>query len=324
MVGAPRSTAASRPQAKTTVTWWFLTSPKAEETAIQNLIILPFEQAHPDIQIKLSYVDGGTIWDTERTALAAGGGPDLVEDYPFPMVQFAQAHLIIDLTPYAKKYGWTHKLFPWVIEAGRYHGGLYEVAHSSEAPLLYYNTVMFKKYGWKPPTATTTWAELETLCRAIAAKGIIPLSMGTVGWRPTVEWPVGSFFAHDAGPVMTYDALTGKIPWTDPAFVDAMAKYNELWQNGWIMDKKANGTTLDQALAIMATGRAAMKIDGTFDLNVLPAATKDWDWGWAPYPIMRSGVPQSFDLSIGRALSINAHSAQRAGRGGSLHQLAVQ
>ena len=305
----PRLALAAPHRATTTITFWYGADvDPSEKVNMQKLIVAPFEKAYPNIKLQLSFK--ANLTDLTKTTLAAGTGPDIVTaDGPTTVVQYAESHLVTDLTPYAKKYDWAHKIFPWALDSGRYKGGLYGIPNQYETIIIYYNQTMFKKYGWKP---ATTWSQFEALCRAVAAKSIIPISFGTIGWRPAVEWMVGTFFGHDAGPYVTYEALTGKSPWTNPLLVDAMAKYNELWQNGWLMDKKAFGTTLDQAWALMKLQRAAMKMEGTWAFPSVTQAASSWQWDWMPYPIARSGVPQNYDLSIGGTLSINAHTRNKA------------
>lgn len=295
--------------APTTLSFWYDSGTDANEKAqMSRLIIHGFEHAYPHIKINLIYK--ANLTDVEKTALTAGSGPDIVvADGPSTVVQYAQAHAVAPLDSYAKQYNWNKKIFPWALDSGRYHGHLYALPNQYETMIIYYNKSMFHKYGWKIPH---TWSQFTRLCAAIAAKNIIPISFGTIGWRPAVEWFVGTFFGHDAGPMVTYDALKGKTPWTNPLLVQSMAKYNELWQKGWLMQKKAFGTTLDQSWALMETQRAAMKMDGTWDNQPVLQYAKGWTWDWFPFPTMRSGVPQNYDMSIGGTLSINAHTKNKA------------
>jgi raffinose/stachyose/melibiose transport system substrate-binding protein len=223
-------------------------------------------------------------------------------------VQYQRAGLLADMSAYAKQYNWAGKIFPWALDSGRFKGGLWDIPNQYETIVIYYNKTLFAKYGLQP---AATWAQFEALCTTLASKGVIPISFGTIGWTPAVEWMVGTFFSHDAGPAVNYQALTGTTSWTNPLLVDSMAKYNEIWQRGWLTQKKAFGLSLDQSWALMSTQKAAMKMDGTWDFQGVGGYAKNWQWDWAPFPIMRPGVPQNYDLSIGGTMSINAKSASK-------------
>jgi raffinose/stachyose/melibiose transport system substrate-binding protein len=110
-----------------------------------------------------------------------------------------------------------------------------------------------------------------------------------------------------AGPGSVYAALTGMQKWTDPEFVDALTKLNEMQQNGWFMgglDRYYTSGSADTASAF-AYGDAAMKIEGTWFLSdaISYTAEAGSDWDWTPVP-SKDGTPV-FDIGVGSTYSVN-------------------
>jgi raffinose/stachyose/melibiose transport system substrate-binding protein len=153
--------------------------------------------------------------------------------------------------------------------------------------------------------------ELIALAQTVADAGIIPFAHGNQEWRPANEWFVGEWLNQVAGPDLVYAALTGTAQWTDPAFVDAISKLNDMQQNGWFyggLDRYYTGASADTASAL-AYGDAAMKIEGTwfFSDAMMFFEESGQEWGWAPFP--SADGTDIFDLGIGSTYSINAKTA---------------
>ena len=81
---------------------------------------------------------------------------------------------------------------------------------------------------------------------------------------------------HSAGgPQKVYDALTGEAEWTDPDFVAAIEALNQMQQNGWFMGglDRYYTTMVAEAGAMLGSGEAAMKIEGTWFLDSMRRLT---------------------------------------------------
>ena len=172
-------------------------------------------------------------WDATRTAMAGGAGPDVVgTPGPSFVMELALAGQLLPLDDYAEQFGWNDR-FAGLLELGTANGKLYSIPTEIETLVLYYNKTLFEQNGWTPPK---TIDELMALAEQINAAGIIPFAHANAEWRPANEWFVGEFLNHSAGgPQKVYDALTGKVPWTDPDFVAAIEMLNKMQQNGWFM-----------------------------------------------------------------------------------------
>ncbi|HXF64042.1 MAG TPA: extracellular solute-binding protein [Caldilineaceae bacterium] len=292
---------------KVTITFWF-NPPSGGEAAncMVETAINPFNEQND--QIFVEAVAQPNAWDATRTAIAGGGGPDVVvTPGPSFVFELAKAGQLLPLDDFVESEGWGDIFVPWALSLGEVDGVLYSLPHELETLVLYYNKTLFEQNGWEPPT---TMEELVALSEQIDAAGIIPFAHSNAEWRPANEWFVGEFLNHVAGPEKVYQALTGQISWEDPDFVTAIAMLNDMQQNGWFMgglDLYYTTPTADRQAAF-GNGEAAMNIEGSWFLGDIStyfgeAAGNQNDWEWVPVP--STSGEAIFDLGIGSTYSIN-------------------
>ncbi len=100
-----------------------------------------------------------------------------------------------------------------------------------------------------------------------------------------------------------YDALTGKTPWTDPAFATSIDILNNMQQKGWFMggmDRYYTATDAERIQAF-ADGKAAMDMDGTWAIESYGDYFGDnsaikADWAGCPrppFPALRFSISAS-------------------------------
>ncbi len=247
-------------------------------------------------------------WTATQTALAGGAGPDIVvTPGPSLSMELGKAGQILALDAYAAKYGWDKSFSPWAIDLGKVGGKLVALPDEVETLMLYYNKSLFTDQGWTPPK---TLDEMMTLAKTIKDAKIIPFAHTNAEWKGSNEWFIGEFLNHSAGPDKIYQALKGKIPWTDQVFVDALTLLDTCQKNGWFMgglDRYYTTPSAD-ATSAWAYGDAAMKIEGTWLVSNANTFFKEsgQEWDWVPMP--STGGEEIYDLGIGSTYSINAKS----------------
>lgn len=298
-------------QDKIPITMWLDTSGEGAPTVecvIDNAVD-PFNAASDTIAVE------GVLqmnnMDATRTALAGGAGPDIVNAFGVATAsEPAAAGQLLPLDDYAERFGWAERFVAWSLDVGRVDDQLYSIPAEIETLVLYYNKTLFEEHGWQPPKTT---AELMTLAEEIDAAGVIPFAHANAEWRLANEWYVGEFLNHIAGPQKVYDALSGRVPWTDPAFVEAVSTLAEMQQNGWFMGglERYYTATFNETHGALGAGEAAMNIEGTWFLSAIDnyfgeAAGNANEWGWAPVP--SSSGEAVFTLGIGSLFSINKNS----------------
>jgi raffinose/stachyose/melibiose transport system substrate-binding protein len=297
----------SAAQDEATIEMWFDTTGGAEvaECIVAN-VVEPFNEQNDGVTVEATLQ--ANSWQATRTAVAGGGGPDIVST-PGPSwaVELARAGQLVPLEDFVTQFGWDERFVPWALDLGRLDGTLYSLPTQQETMVLYYNKTLFDEKGWELPA---TLDELTALAEQIAAEGIIPFAHGNQEWRPANHWYLGEFLNQVAGPQKVYDFLSGNAQLTDEEFVQAVDMLTQYQQNGWFMGGLENyyTTTSDEMHAALGDGEAAMLMEGTWFLAEIDAffgeaAGNANEWGWVPVPSI-DGEP-TFDLGIGSTYSIN-------------------
>lgn len=268
-------------------------------------VVEPYMEQHPEIQIEIAMQ--ANLYDTTRTALAGGAGPDLVMTYgPFAL-ELGKAGFLYPLNEYIESYAWNDHFAPWSLSLYEVDNKTYALPDEIETLILYYNKTLFENKGWEAPK---TISELVALGEKIAAAGIIPFAHSNAEWRGTNEWFVGEFLNHHAGPQRVYEAIKGERSWDDPEFVEAMQILNDMQQKGWFLKglDRYYTTATNHRRALFGNGEAAMSIEGTWAIGSLAeyfgsAAGNTNEWDWVPMP-SKSGEA-IYTVGIGNALAMN-------------------
>ena len=143
-------------QDKAPVSLWLDTTGGAETAncTIEN-VIDPFNEQSDTAEVTATLQ--ANSWDATRTALAGGAGPDIVTT-PGPSFVFelAKAGELLPLDDYVTQLGWDKSFVPWALDLGKVNGKLYSNPDEIETLVLYYNTALFEKKGWKLPRQWTS------------------------------------------------------------------------------------------------------------------------------------------------------------------------
>jgi len=293
------------------IQYWWAFNNQLQRDFFQRMVV----DAYPGpVRVDLTVKPNSSIDQLTQTALAAGTGPDLVATAgPAQVAAYAAAGYLLPLEPYAQKYGWDKNLAPWALAASLVDGRLLALPASYETMIMLYNPATLRAHGWTPPQDRGAF---EAICTEAKGKGLIPVAAGNADWRPASEWWVTMALNHYAGPDAVHQALQGRLPWTDPVFVDAITLLSQYYRAGWwggsVEDYFTN--SFPQLYAKLASGDAVFMITGSWALSEILAyfgtpAGNDATWDWAPLFPLRAGVPALvWDLGIGSTLSINAHS----------------
>jgi raffinose/stachyose/melibiose transport system substrate-binding protein len=245
-------------------------------------------------------------WDSVRTALAGGGGPDIVlTPGPSFAAEVAKAGALVPLDRYVESLGLDDFFVEWALDLGVVDGKIMSLPSELETMVIFYNKTLFEENGWEPPS---TVDGLMTLAGTIADAGITPFAGGNAEWRAANEWYISAFLSAVAGPEAVYSALIGEKSFADPEFVRAIEALDQLQQNGWISGGLTNyyTTTFDEFYTALANGDAAMNIEGSWQLGNLPSYFTDNEWDWMPFPSSSGEVV--FSIGVGLTFSINANS----------------
>ena len=231
----------------------------------------------PNVELELEPMardDGQKL----KTYAQTGNLPDIFQVSVDTMNIFRASNNILVLDDYAADF--KAKLQPGS-ESLLYHpedNHIYSFPFAGkEYVVLYYNKTLFDKYGLKVPT---TFEELKAVSKTFNDNGIVPLSIFA-----KEKWPCVSLydvFATRTEPqgIMKMDSL--QATGTEEGYKKAAQQIIDL-VNAGLLPKGATNLNYDQAAALFYEGKAAMFLNGQWEIQGSTEKLGDQvDWMYYP------------------------------------------
>ncbi|MCL2318565.1 MAG: ABC transporter substrate-binding protein [Treponema sp.] len=223
-----------------------------------------FHKANPSIKVQADLLPSADLRTKITVEMAAGNPPEISCCISSYASEFMRDNKIEDWRPIIAA---NPEFNQWYdkknIDNLTYKDGRI-MTMPTEASIdgFYYNTEIFKKYGWQPPK---TYADLLDLTKKAQVAGINLMVTG--GRDIRFAWLASAFMARTAGLKKT-DALTignAMDQWDNPqyGFVLAMTKFKELVDAG-LFPKGVLGMNTNEADQAFARGEAAMYYEGAW------------------------------------------------------------
>ncbi|WP_219472338.1 extracellular solute-binding protein [Nonomuraea rhizosphaerae] len=257
----------------------------ADQKAPMDELVAAYKQARPGVTLATSFAPTDQVQTSVRTQLGAGNAPDLHVVYPgsgsaMSMTQIAGAGLLADLSDQA----WTRTIPTGFKPAFQKDGKTYIYSAGSSVIGAIYNKKVFQEAGIDGPP--TTWTEFLALCDKLKKAGTTPIALGAqtpwVTQLITYALVPSTVYAKD--PAFDDKQAAGQASFAQSGWREAMDMYLELQKRGFFNDKP-NGTTFEQQISMVATGKAAMAVQVS---AVLPdfrkAASSPDDLSMFPLP----------------------------------------
>ena len=270
-------------------------------------ILQAWKDKHPDVYVSRSIFGGGwPVREAVELALTSGRAPDVFYSWPSGagLTAYAKEGYLLDLTPYADKYGWWDRLPDWAMQRNMYDGKLYAYPWEQDLEYVYYNTGVFKELGLDVPKS---FDDVLNFCSAAQKAGYIPIAFGNA-----TQWPAANNFtdltALVGGRQVGLEVLQGKSKWNRPELVEAL---NDLIK---MADAKCftpgfNGVNFDEALGQFYSRKAAAVWTGTWVVHDMVANAPKGELDIFYFPQIKPDHPQATHMSEGSAFYIWAKSA---------------
>lgn len=257
-LGAGFSLMGCAPSGPVTLTVWGRdVTDGAADHAYVTALVKDFAVKYPNI--KLDYVNFGEgLNDKIKVSMSAGSGlPDIIQSWGGRMMgDFVDGGKLLDLTNELKSIPGSAA----AQAAMTWKGKIYGVAPFFAIAGLFENDGMFEKLGLNPDPATIE--DVAKDADALLAAGIQPFAAGGKD-----KWPVLHLYMYFVdrigGPNAFSDAANRKTHFFDQAFVDA-ANYYQGWVKKGYFGTKPLGESNDDAALIMGSGKAAMRLTGSW------------------------------------------------------------
>lgn len=269
---APAAGEAPAPAGEVTLTVWDIWT-RPEEMAVVDALHEEFLAAHPGVKIDRvvkSYDDMNT---TVKLGMSAADGPDIAQvNQGWPIMgAMVQGGLLLDLTPYAEKYGWGDKISPGIVARNSFtadgktfgEGNLYGVPPVAELVGVFYRKDIFEELGLAVPK---TFAEFEAALQTIKDAGYVPLTFGNLdGWPAGQTW--GEILNTKIKDRAYLDDLIygwGKgASWQSPEALESAQKLVE-WVDKGYFTSGFEGIGYDDSTALFDNGEGAMMLTGSW------------------------------------------------------------
>jgi fructooligosaccharide transport system substrate-binding protein len=245
-----------------------------------------FNKAHPDIAASYELIPFSDLFQTLEVRLGARTPePDIYScDSPLSASYGVRNQAmvldgVLDRSQFSKA----------AIDAASFRGKMYSAPFSTSSQLLFYNRAFFKQAGLEPPPADVgkrwTWEQVVEAGRKMADPAqnrwglIIEQSE-----RPYQLLPLGQSLGAVA---LSADGLKASGYIDSPEFVEGFTFLQRLYTDWKISPPGVfdNNVTPD----LFGSGRTAMFLGGTFNLDLFRTKYKDLDWGVAPHPFFAKG-----------------------------------
>ena len=215
------------------------------------------------------------------TAIAADTTPDLmIVDNP-DNARYAAAGALADLTDKVKAWGQGDQFLPGPWNSTIYDNKNYGIPLGSNTVVLWINTDMAKTAGLDTSSPPKTWDEFETWAGKMTdkSKGIYGTALlakkdetGTFLFLPWI--------LQNGGSLQTLDS---------PESIAALAFWKKLVDEGYA-PKSAIGDGFAEIYQQFTTGKAAMMISGTWNVNSIPKDAPNLHWMVATLPYTKQAA----------------------------------
>lgn len=278
---------------KVTIDFWFPWGGDFQKD-FKKTVVDPFEQAHPNIKVNMTFVEttGQTqASDKLLTAIAGGNPPDVALFDRFLIGSWAAKGSLTNLKPYldASDDLKADDYYPGLWAEVVYKDGVYGLPWGTDNRAMYYNKTLMKQAGLDPEKPPTTLQELDQMAEKIFKKGKNG-KYDTIGFIPWMNQ--GFFYTQAWNWGGKWEDADHNLTPNDPQNVKALQ---------WMADyaKKydiANLTSFSDAMGQTGmnpiwSGKVGFAFDGNWVLNDLAKYKPTFEWGVAPMP-SAEGYPQ--------------------------------
>jgi multiple sugar transport system substrate-binding protein len=233
-------------------------------------MIQRYTKGHPSIKIKRQYVPFASFKQKLLQGATIGQLPDFVVIDDPDNASFAKLKVLTDLTQQIKDWGKADLFLDAPYKTTLWEGHNYGVPMVSNCIVLWYNKPFLQQAGVKPPT---NWEELKQTAAALSKGGRHGLAVsgiqseeGTFQWLP--------FLWQSGADIPTINSAGGKA---------ALGLWVDMVKSGSMSRGILNWAQAD-VLAEFMHGRAAMMVNGPWQLPVIKAEAKNLDWGVTVLP----------------------------------------
>jgi len=259
-----------------------------------------FEEKYPNIKIDYEGAPVDQFETVIKTRLASGDAPDVFTVFAGTKKDpFVKAGYLMDLSDQP----WVSRLTDGAVRSASTNGKVYGLPRSQNVIGVIYNKKIFKDLGLNIPT---DWKAFNQTAQTIKDAGLTPIGLGLKDQFVTQLMPYAMAASAIYRDNPDFDRLMaeGKQTFVGSPWEQMMTDYLELDKKG-LINKGALGTSNDQVLQLISSGKAAMTVSLNAVVPALKAVNPNLDLGMFPLPYVQQGQPVW--VSTGPALFAGAY-----------------
>ncbi len=251
------------------LTWWDYYGPGAGADGV-TAMLKKYEQTHPNVTVDRQFVAYDDLKKTLLQSAGASSLPDIVIINSPDHQQFAETGIAADLTAQLKDWGQLSKYPKGLIASSTYKGKNYGLPITANCLALFYDKKALADAGLKPPT---TWEEMKADASKLTTGGRYGLAYSAINnqqavfqWLPAL-WQAGG----DLTKLGSSDSVRALQYWSDLMSDGSVSKEALNWDQTAVEGE-------------FAQGRAAMMINGPWQIPTLAKDAPNLDYGVALLP----------------------------------------
>jgi raffinose/stachyose/melibiose transport system substrate-binding protein len=237
-----------------------------------------FMEKNPNITVEIQNMGFDSYVATLQTKIASNDAPDIFTTQGEQMQTFYNNGYLLNLNGQGLEQNYN----PQDLALVTINGELVAMPMGFTSMCVMYNKDVFNSLGITKIPETVN--EFNELCKTIKARGIIPI---TAGYQET--WCLMADMQADyilsvlsRDPSAILDLLNRKRTFTEsPLWKEVFARLFERYQ---YVNSDPFGTDWNGALDLLASGKAAMVINGSWGISSLRDKSKDGKFGLFPLP----------------------------------------
>jgi raffinose/stachyose/melibiose transport system substrate-binding protein len=293
-----------------TLTWWHNATDNPLKSYWQQAAA-DYTAKHPNVTFKIEPIQNESIQTKITVALQSNDPPDIFQQWGGgDLATQVASGKVQDITAATKSVatGLAGSASGWQV-----HGKQYGLPYSLGIVGFWYRTDLFTKAGISAPPATMD--ELTADITKLRAAGIAPISVGSKD-----KWPDAFYWGELATRLCSKDVLqkaSTDLSFADGCFLKAgqdLASFlkQDPFQKGFLGTPAQQGAA--SSAGLLATGKAAMELQGHWDGGVITGLTPDKKplgakLSWFPFPAVTGGAgapDASFGGGDGFSCSVKA------------------
>ncbi|CAM2863004.1 extracellular solute-binding protein [Paenibacillus sediminis] len=266
-----------------------------------------YEKEHPNITIDLDSLNTDQQKMKLKTQAASKEVPDITIVNPAAQMKpFVDAGLLAPLNDILDKDGLRDTYQKGLLDYYSFDNNVYALPDGNNIEVVYYNKELFQQAGITD--TPKTFDELLQDVKTLKAKGITPIAIGEKdSWTGSFLF-MNILLRTNNGPGFLQDVLDKKKTFNDPAFTEAVAKFQELVDAG-AFEEGATSIDYNAGGNIFKTGKAAMYIMGTWEIGAIDSSPVAGKVGVFQFPTVNGkGDVNEYMLAPGSAFAVSANS----------------